>query len=209
MTRDDLIREYDRLQSVHGGEGLRSILWGGCMEEPKVCFVFMNPTGRNVAARPGWEGIRAPWLGTKPVWDIFYRLGYLDEEIYLQIRAMKPADWTPAFADALYGRLAERRVYITNLGKCTLPDARHLPDRVYADYRELFVQEIHLTRPERIVAFGNQVSSVLLERQISVSQCRKSCFDFHGIPFWPVYYPVGNGRFNMDKALKDLGTILG
>lgn len=213
-TRSDLIKEYDRLQAVHGGEGLRSILWGGCQKEPDVCFVFMNPTGRNVAASPGWEGIRAPWLGTKPVWEIFYRLGYLTDELYDRIRAMKPGQWTETFADELYSHLAEQKIYITNLGKCTLPDARHLPDSVYRDYLSLFWEELRLTKPKKIIAFGNQVSSLLLGRNISVSQCRKQQFSLAaislaGTPLWAVYYPVGNGRFNLPKAMEDLEFILG
>jgi len=207
-TRSDLIKEYDLLQAVHGGEDLRSILWGGCEENPETCFVFMNPTGRNVAASPDWPGIRAPWLGTKPVWEIFYGLGFLSESLHDRIRAMKPVCWDAAFSEELYSHLAAQKIYITNLGKCTLPDARHLPDSVYRDYLALFMEELRLTAPKRIISFGNQVSSLLLGQNISVSRCRKQQFTLEGIPLWPVYYPVGNGRFNLDKAMEDLRYIL-
>lgn len=211
MTRDDLIIEYDRLQTVHGGEGLRSVYWGGCETEPEICFVFMNPTGRNVSAQPGWEGIHAPWLGTKQVWGIFYDLGFLSDELYERIRVMKSDEWTPEFAQELYGHLAGQKVYITNLGKCTLPDARPIPNRVYREYLPFFLEELQLTRPEKVIAFGNQVSSLLLGQSISVSQCRKQSFslDFGcKMSVWPVYYPVGNGRFNLPKAMEDLRYII-
>ena len=45
-------------------------------------FVFMNPTGRNIASSPNWKGRRSPWIGTKNIWKLFYRVGLLSERIY-------------------------------------------------------------------------------------------------------------------------------
>ena len=48
----DLYKEYDKLQLEYGDKSLHSIYNGGCMEKPNICFVFMNPTGRNIASLP-------------------------------------------------------------------------------------------------------------------------------------------------------------
>lgn len=62
-----------------------SIYNGGCTKNPNICFVFMNPTGRNIASCPQWKGRRSPWIGTKNIWKLFYKIGLLDEEIYQEI----------------------------------------------------------------------------------------------------------------------------
>lgn len=65
---------------------------------------------------------------------------------------------------------------------------------------------------KKIVTFGNQISSIFLDQPISVSQCRRKKFSkqigkrvYSG---YPVYYPVGNGMRNIDKAIADLQFIL-
>ena len=50
MKLEDLKQEYDKLQEKYGAKGLDSIYNGGCTENPEICFVFMNPTGRNIAS---------------------------------------------------------------------------------------------------------------------------------------------------------------
>lgn len=204
--------QYDRLQALYGDPSLHAIYYGGCLDRPKTAFVFMNPTGRNVATRPDWPGMRAPWLGTKGAWQLFWQLGFLPGALYDELLAKKPEQWTAGLAAELYGTLAGQGVFITNLAKCVLPDARPLPDRVYRAYLPFFMEELALVSPSRIVTFGNQVSSVLLGRRISVSQCRRQRFPLSlngaAVPVYPVFYPVGNGRMNYPKALEDLREIL-
>ena len=50
MTLDDLKKEYDKLQLKYGAKELDSIYNGGCTDNPDICFVFMNPTGKNIAS---------------------------------------------------------------------------------------------------------------------------------------------------------------
>ena len=70
----------------------------------------------------------------------------------------------------------------------------------------------NIINPKVIVLFGNQVSSIVLDEKISVSQVRKKCFikDINGTKykFYSVYYPVGNGRFNIDKSIEDIKWII-
>lgn len=212
MHLQDLNEHYDELQKKYGAKELHSIYSGGCEERPDICFVFMNPTGRNPASSKNWSGIRAPWLGTKNIWDLFYALQLLNEEIYRKIKSIKGKDWTETFSQEVYDDVKKHKYFITNLGKCTQIDARELPDSVYLEYLHLLEDEIAIIQPKVIILFGNQVSSIVLDEKISVSQVRKKCYikkiqnvDYH---FYSVYYPVGNGRFNMDKSIEDIRFIM-
>lgn len=52
MQLEDLKAEYDKLQIKYGAKELTSIYNGRCTNNPDICFVFMNPTGRNIASDP-------------------------------------------------------------------------------------------------------------------------------------------------------------
>ncbi len=212
MKLEDLNNEYDRLQLEYGAKELKSIYNGGYMENPDICFVFMNPTGRNIASNPNWKGRRSPWIGTKNIWKLFYKIGLLDEKIYENIIAKKPQEWNEEFADLVYDNVIKHKYFITNLGKCTQIDARVLPDSVYNEYLDLLYKEIEIINPKIIITLGNQVSSIVLDKNISVSQCRKQSFSkkIEGKEYkvYPVYYPIGNGMMNMDKAIEDIKFII-
>lgn len=211
MNLETLYKKYDQLQKKYGAKELHAIYHGGCFKNPKVCFVFMNPTGRNVASFNSWEGIRAPWIGTKIVWQLFYQIGLLDQNIYEEIQNKKPKEWTPEFSKKVYDDVSSKGYFITNLGKCTQIDARPLPDSVYLEYLNLLKQELRFIDPDIIVTFGNQVSSILLDQKVSVTEWRKK-YEYLKIEekeykVYPVFYPVGNGRFNMPKSIEDLEYI--
>ena len=73
-------------------------------------------------------------------------------------------------------------------------------------------KEIAIVKPKVIILFGNQVSSIVLGKKISVSQVRSQKFVkriFGEVyTFYAVYYPIGNGRFNLDKAIDDIHWIM-
>lgn len=212
MNLKDLTKEYDKLQKKYGAKELDSIYNGGCDSNPDICFVFMNPTGRNIASSKNWKGLKSPWIGTKNIWDLFVELDLLDKEIYSTIKSKKGSEWTEEFAERVYEDVKKHKYFITNLGKCTQIDARELPDSVYKEYLHLLKQEFNIIHPKVIILFGNQVSSIVLDEKISVSQVRKKCFikDMNGTKykFYSVYYPVGNGRFNIDKSIEDIKWII-
>jgi len=208
---EDLKPKYDKLQKRYGAKELDSIYNGGCTQNPDICFVFMNPTGRNIASSKKWKGIKSPWIGTKNIWDLFYQLDLMDEKIYRTIKSIKGEEWTEEFAEEVYADVKKHKYFITNLGKCTQVDARVLPNSVYEEYLELLRKEIEIINPKVIILFGNQVSSIVLEEKISVSQFRKKLFnkEINGrkYNFYSVYYPIGNGRFNIDKSIEDIKYI--
>lgn len=212
MKLEDLKIEYDKLQLKYGDKELDSIYSGGCSNNPDICFVFMNPTSRNIASSKSWKGLKSPWIGTKNIWSLFFRLNLLDKAIYERIRSIKGKEWTEDFASEVYDNVCKHRYFITNLGKCTQIDARPLPDSVYKKYLHLFEKEIEIINPKVIVLFGNQVSSLVLNDKISVSQCRKKLFnlDINGKKYkcYSVFYPVGNGRFNIDKSIEDISYVI-
>lgn len=209
---EDLNKKYDKLQKLYGDPNLNSIYNGGCQNNPDICFVFMNPTGRNVATQKDWKGIKSLWLGTKNIWDLFYQVNLLDEDIYKQIKEKKPKDWNEEFASLIYDNVKDNKYFITNLGKCTQIDARPLPDSVYKEYLKLLYKEISIINPKVIILFGNQVSSIVLNEKISVSTSRKKLYikkiNKKEYKFYSVYYPVGNGIFNIDKAIEDIIWIM-
>ena len=212
MQLKDLEVEYDKLQKKYGAKELTSIYNGGCTKNPEICFVFMNPTGRNVASNPNWKGRRSPWLGTKNIWKLFYKIGLLDKKIFKNIMEKKPQEWDESFSDLVYEDVKKHKYFITNLGKCTQVDARVLPDSVLSKYLDLLCKEIEIIKPKIIITLGNQVSSIVLDQKISVSQCRKKSFTktIAGKDYkvYPVYYPIGNGMMNMDKAIEDIKYII-
>ena len=212
MEISDLNLEYDKLQQKYGAKELASIYNGGCIEKPNICFVFMNPTGKNIASYSNWKGRRSPWIGTKNIWKLFFRIGLLDEKIYTEIQKRKPQEWDEAFADLVYDNVEKHKYFITNLGKCTQIDARILPNSVYSQYLDLLCKEIEIIEPKIIITLGNQVSSIVLGKNISVSQCRKQYFQKDiaekSYKVYPVYYPIGNGMMNIDKAIEDLEYII-
>ena len=212
MKIEDLKESYDKLQLKYGAKELDSIYNGGCEENPDICFVFMNPTGRNIASIKSWKGRKSPWLGTKNIWKLFYNVGILEKDLYEDIQNRKPKDWDYAFCDYVYKCIEDKKIFITNLGKCTQVDARPLPDEVLKKYLKLLFKEIDIIKPKVIITFGNQVSSIILNKKISVSENRKVSHNLKvnkkNYKVYPVYYPVGNGFFNVDKAIEDIKWII-
>ena len=212
MKLNDLKKEYDKLQIKYGSKKLDSLYNGGCDKNPDICFVFMNPTAKNIASSKNWKGIKSPWIGTKNIWKLFYKIGLLEEEIYIETQKRKSQEWDETFADLVYDNVKKHKYFITNLGKCTQIDARILPNSVYNQYLDLLYEEIKIIKPKIIITLGNQVSSIILNKNISVSQCRKKSFSktigTKTYNIYPVYYPIGNGMMNIDKAIEDLNYII-
>ena len=91
-------------------------------------------------------------------------------------------------------------------------DARPLSDEVLKKYLSLLFKEVDIIKPKVIITLGNQVSSIVLNKKISVSENRKKSHEIaikkQKYKVYPVYYPVGNGIFNMDKAIEDINWII-
>jgi len=212
MQIKKLHKKFDKLQKKYGDKTLNSVYGAGCVKKPKICFVFMNPTARNIATAKSWKGLKAQWLGTKQVWKLFYNLGLFSKNIFEETQSKKPFEWGYKFCDKVYNEVIKNKFYITNLSKATQLDARPLANDVFEDYLELLKQEILEIDPKIIISFGNQVSSILLDDKINVSKCRKKSYPIKinkkEYKVYPVYYPVGQGMRNIKKVLEDLKRII-
>ena len=126
---------------------------------------------------------------------------------------MKPADWTEEFSLEVYKEIAKNNIYISNLAKCTQTDARPLPDNVFKEYLDLIYEEIDHIKPQHIITFGNQVSSIVLNKKITVSGYEKNEHEILHIKknqykVYPTFYPVGQGMRNLPKAIARIKKII-
>ncbi len=206
-------KEADRLHTKYGSKNHQAVYGAGCVKSPKILFLFMNPTARNCSSELGWKGIRAPWIGTKNIWKMFYELGLLDKQTFNKIQKGGRNVWNENFAGDLYTKLSKKHLYITNLAKCTQIDARALKNDIFRNYLQNTIKEIYLINPTRIITFGNQVSSILLNKSIKVSEYENrevETLKINGKTFnvYPVYYPVGQGMRNMSKAIRRIKRII-
>lgn len=208
-----LHRASNELHELFGDSAYCAIHGAGCATRPRCMFVFMNPTATNVSASKTWRSFRAPWLGTKSIWKLFYAIGGITEETFALTQHLKPREWTPAFAQSTYQELAHNGFYVTNLATCTQPDARPLPNALFRRYLPLFEKEVLCVQPLAVIAFGNQVSSTILGKQIRVNGYRAAAFEtimLGGYRFrvYPVHYPVGQGMRNMPRAIARIKKII-
>ena len=213
---DSIKPEIDRLQKKHGSKDYVALYGPGCVKNPKVMFIFMNPTARNLSAHKTWKGIRASWIGHKNTWKFLADLGVFDRKLSDKIQGFKTGpeagDWTPEFAEEIYNNIAKNKAYITGFARCTQPDARHVHDSVFKESRNVTLKEISLLNPKVIISFGNQVSSHLLGQNIKVSDWRgkkaELVVDKKKFIVYPTFYPVGMGLRNIGKAVEDIKKIL-
>ena len=187
MSLEELTKKYNKMQTKYGDKNLDAITFGGLSNNPDICFVFMNPTSKNIASSKEWTGPKSPWIGTKNIWNLFVQTSLFDTNIYNEIKNKKSSEWTKDFAIKVYDEVKNNKVYITNLGKCTQLDARIVPNKVYKEYLNL------------------------LEEEISVSEVRKKKFikEINGKKYdcYVVFYPIGNGMFNIHKSIEDINWI--
>lgn len=213
LQLDHLKKDVDKLQKLHGNPKLKAIYGAGRIRNPKILFLFMNPTARNISSFPDWKGLRAPWIGTKNIWKLLNSLEILNNKFFEIIQNGSSDIWTYNFAFAVYDELNKKSVYITNLAKCTQDDARGLKDKVFREYLVNTLEEIYTINPSKIISFGNQVSSILLNKKIQVSdydgnkkeilKLKDKIFDIY-----PVYYPVGQGMRNINKAINRISSVI-
>lgn len=208
-----LFEKFDNLQKKFWDQRLNSIYGAWCTKKPDLFLIFMNPTGKNIASDKNRSWLQAPRLGTKNIWKLFSKIGLISESIFDKIYWMKTIDRKPDFCLDIYTWLAKDKIYITNLAKCTQMDARHLHDNVFKEYLELIYQEIEIINPRKIICFGNQVSSILLGKNIKVSDYQKYEYEKLKIKnktykIYPSFYPVWQGMRNMDKAIMRIKNII-
>lgn len=208
-----LFDAFQKLQKIHGDKKLFSVYGAWCTKRPKLFLLFMNPTGRNISCTKEWKWIRAPRLGTKNIWKLLSSLWVISKRTFDHIQRLKANERTENFSLDVYKEIAGNGVYISNLAKCTQIDARPLKDKVFKEYLDLIYEEIEHIQPQYIISFGNQVSSILLNKKITVSGYTKDEHEilnreWHNYKVYPTFYPVGQGMRNLPKAIVRVQKIL-
>jgi uracil-DNA glycosylase len=215
MYLKHLASKWDKMQPKFGDPEYNSIYGYGEIETPNLMLIFMNPTARNIGSHKNWKGIRAPWIGTKGVWKMLH-----DLELFNNSRLLKKVDeikgnvWTTDLAKRIYQEIQNSSIYITNIAKCTLSNARAVKNSIYRKYLPTLLDEIDSIKPKHVISFGNQVSSILLDKGLSVANYSNTHhetieIDKHIYKIYPTYYPMGQGRRNMPQAKARIKRILG
>lgn len=212
---EQLWEEVRELNRTHFPEHrLAPILGGGRKINPRIVFVFINPTARNISSDPNWPGPRYPFIGTKQVWRVFHRAGLLEDSLISRIE--ESAVWPVALAKEVEASLQRRGFYLTNLVKWTGPDGS-LPDRKKIDlFLPLLVREIEILSPQYIVTFGSLPYRCLTGKAITLGDYYHRAMGEGIVPeevligsvrtgIVPCYFPVGRG--NPRRAVEILKLV--
>lgn len=203
-------------QQYYGDHTLDAISGAGQIKQPELALVFINPTHRNISTNPGWNGLKAPWIGCANIWQLFAEAGLVNEEMNQAIQTAK-TDWTEQFALDVYSHVASQSLYITNIVKWAGLDAK-LPERQKMRlYTPLLIEELRVVRPKKIIAFGQLTFDGVL-REIGIKSpegfgvmnermlATNSIYDIQTElgEVVPCYFPVGQGIKNRAKAVEIL-----
>jgi uracil-DNA glycosylase len=198
-----LWKDVDDLNKRHFPSTLMPIVGGGKTRKPKIMFIFINPTARNISSDPAWNGPRFPFVGTKQVWRIFHRAGMFDDELMEKINK---SPWTVEFTNRVLKYLQTSSIYLTNIVKWTGQDAA-LPDSKKVDlFLPLLKKEIAIVRPDCIVTFGLIPFEKLAGKKIRLSEYYAKVMRTRKLQPYeiaigsfktkviPCYFPVGRGN---------------
>jgi hypothetical protein len=183
---------------------LKPIMAGGKLYKPRYMFVFINPTYKNVSSDADWAGERRPWTGTKYIWKIFNRAGHFDAALLDEINCRKT--WDVDFANKVYGHLADRGFYFTNIVKWTGANA-DLPSAQKINlFLPILLREIELVQPKYIVTFGLLPFNALVGKKLKLAEYFDSVVKCGELKHYdlivnersykviPCYFPVGRGN---------------
>ncbi len=218
----ELERLWRRVQELNHkyfpDNALLPILGNGELKNPKIMFVFINPTHRNISSSKDWKGPRYPFVGTKNIWNIFYKAGLFDKELLDEINAC--STWDVDFSNSVLQSLKKRRLYITNIVKWTGSDAT-LPDAQKIKlFLPLLEEEISIVKPEYVLTFGLIPFENLTKNKIKLSEYYERSIRDGKLASYeveinkfrtrviPCYFPIGRGNpkraVELLKLLKDL-----
>lgn len=216
QTLEQLWNAVDELNCKHFPENsLKPILGNGKTFRPKVMFVFINPTHANISSNPNWQGPRFPFIGTKPVWRIFHKVGLFDDELIEKINASR--SWSLELTDEVLNFLKAKSFYFTNIVKWTGSDATLPNSEKIKLFLPILGREIEIVQPFHIGTFGripfenmpNQKIK-LIDYYSEVTKNKRLRFfdiEYNGFKtkIIPCYFPVGRG--DPKKAIEILKLI--
>lgn len=209
---DDLWQQVNELNKKHFPKNdLMPILGNGKTFKPKIMFVFINPTKKNISSDQKWAGPRFPFIGTKQVWRIFHRAGLFDDKLMHDIN--NSSTWSVDFTNEVLEFIKKKEFYITNIVKWTGHDAT-LPDSEKINlFLPILEKEVEIIQPEYIVTFGLIPFEKLTKQKINLSEYYNNIMENKKLTFYnyssskiiPCYFPIGRG--NPKKAVEILKII--
>lgn len=197
------------------GNHLRHILGGGLRERPLFLFLFINPTHHNISSHADYAGERRyPFLGVRYFWKIMAQAGVLSPLI---VEGIYKHGWKIEHERIIEEELFRKKIYITNLVKCTQPHPENPLPHVITDDLPLLAREIEIVDPRYIVTFGKVPTRALTGNDIRLrdyletvrTQTYKPLSSKIGkfsYATLPCYFPVGRG--NPPKAIEILTFIV-
>ena len=193
-TLDSLYKKFDDCPLCRlSNNSLLHILGGGKKRKPKVVLVFINPTHTNISSNSNWNGSRFPFIGVTRFWKVLSDSSWLSSEM---IEELNEIGWTRKTIKNLDSELYDRRIYITNLVKCSFPHGDY-PEKKYFDYHlPLFKKELSIVKPRAIVSFGGLTTRFLTEKNLVLKNFfnNSKSLTYGYIPVYPCYFPVGRGN---------------
>ncbi len=205
QTLEDLWQEVHTINKKHFPENnLMPILGNGRTDNPKIMFVFINPTHANSSSRKEWKGPRFPFIGTKAVWRIFHRAGMFDDYLMKEIEISKT--WSLDLTNRVLDFLKQKSFYITNIVKRTGEDATLPNAKKIKLFLPVLEREIEIVKPEYIVTFGIIPFENLTGRKIILGHYYDKVMAGKKIKWYektfrntstkiiPCYFPVGRGN---------------
>lgn len=212
---ENLWKEIDSCEECKiSGNKLQHILGGGKENNPSTMFVFINPTHRNISSSPNYSGPRFPFIGTNEIWSIFVNGGILSKNLIQKIED----GWNKNSIDSLLKSLKNRKIYLTNVVKCTKPNAENPNTRLIKEKLSFLFKEIEIVNPRLIVTLGQIPFKAITGKNIKLSEYYKKqkksdnliLFDSKEIngkvyKIFPCYFPVGRG--NRKRAIELLGIL--
>lgn len=197
------------------GHGLALIPGNGKTTNPKIMFIFINPTSRNISSDLEWKGPRFPFIGTKQIWRVFSKAQLFDSQLMNEIE--KSDSWSLELTNKVLDFLEKKDYYFTNIVKWTGKDAA-LPDSKKTKlFLPILEKEIEIVKPKHIVTFGLIPFENLAKQKIQLEEYYKGAVKHKNLPAYrtkilsikaeiiPCYFPVGRG--NPKRAVELLKIV--
>lgn len=189
---------------------LHHILGGGQSINPKVVFVFINPTHTNISSHPSYQGRRFPFIGVTHFWQVLRDSGWIEKGIIENIKT----GWNKETINAIEKDLINRGLYITNLVKCTSSHGNYPEKKVFNYHLPLFEKELKIVKPKSIISFGTLTTKLLSGRNVIFKNYFKDPQTLRtNIVFsarlYPCWFPVGRGKRKFARGvLRELRFLL-
>ncbi len=192
--------EGNKLQHIHGFGAIN----------PRLMFILVNPTYRNLSSDPEYVGSRFPFIGVRHFWRVLAAGGLFDREVAYRLPIR--AEWERRHTGEIQKELKRRKLFLTNLVKCCYSHSNYPDASVIRSQIGLSAEEINIVKPKKIIAFGGLVYKKLTGNTIKLFDCwsglQKNTVETLsglGIPVVPCYFPIGRG--NPRKAAEMLRKL--